>query len=353
MKEIRLPTDLFFLGTCHSLNKKFCVFLQQNMSRKVFYRYNPESGHYERVFPSRRERVWNVIQKTLLSVISCCAVGYIIYIFVDTPREKQLQQENRELKTHLDLLSRRLDASLDVIDDISARDNNFYRVIMGAERVSASSRFSGLDNENRYNYLNGLTDAAIIKNLTRKMDLLDRSLYNQILSFDELQRMARNNKDRLSHIPSIQPISRENMKQMASGYGYRRDPIYGTSRFHAGLDFAADRGTKVYATADGTVTESGWESGYGNCIDINHGFGYITRYAHLNRCLVKKGQQVKRGDLIGEVGSTGKSTGSHLHYEVRLNGVPQNPINYYFMDITAEEYDDLVRQAENAGHVMD
>lgn len=323
------------------------------MSKKVFYRYNPASGHYDRVFPSKKERAWNIAQKSLLSVIGCCAVIWVIYLFVDTPREKRLQQENKELRTHLDLLNKRLDATLDVVNDISERDNNFYRVIMGAERVSASRRFAGLDNENRYNRLNSLTDGTLIKNLTRKMDLLDRSLYNQILSFDELQKLARNNKDRLSHIPSIQPISRESMKQMASGYGYRRDPIYGSSRFHAGLDFAADRGTKVYATADGVVKAAGWESGYGNCVDIDHGYGYLTRYAHLNAYHVKVGQEIKRGDFIAEVGSTGKSTGPHLHYEVRYNGEPQNPINYYFMDITPEEYDDLIRLAENAGHVMD
>lgn len=323
------------------------------MSKKVFYRYNPSSGHYDRVFPSKKEQAWEIAQKSLLTIIGCCAVIWVIYLFVDTPREKKLQQENTELRTHLDLLNKRLDASLEVIGDISARDNNFYRVIMGAERVSSSRKFAGLDNENRYNKLNSLTDAPLIKTLTRKMDFLEQSLYNQILSFDELQQLARKNKDRLSHIPSIQPISRESMKQMASGYGYRLDPIYGTSRFHAGLDFAADTGTKVYATADGLVKEAGWESGYGNCVDIDHGYGYMTRYAHLNKFYVKTGQEIKRGDFIGEVGSTGKSTGSHLHYEVRYNGEPQNPINYYFMDITPEEYDDLIRQAENAGHVMD
>ena len=143
------------------------------------------------------------------------------------------------------------------------------------------------------------------------------------------------------------------MKQMASGYGYRLDPIYGTSKFHEGLDFAADKGTPVYATADGTVVMAGWQSGYGNLVEISHGYNYVTRYAHLSKIIATEGEKVKRGDLIGEVGNTGKSTGNHLHYEVRYNGAPQNPINYYFMDITPEEYDELLRSAENAGHVMD
>ena len=198
-----------------------------------------------------------------------------------------------------------------------------------------------------------MRDAELIKDLTIKTDLLDRQLYVQIKSFDELQQLARNNRDRIDHIPSIQPISSENMKKMASGYGYRRDPIYGTGRFHEGLDFAADTGTPVYATADGKVVHADWQSGYGNLLEIDHGYGYVTRYAHLSKFKVKEGDEVKRGDLIAETGNTGKSTGPHLHYEVRYRNSPQNPINYYFMDITPEEYDNMIRQAENAGHVMD
>ena len=239
------------------------------------------------------------------------------------------------------------------MNDISERDDNFYRVIMGTERVSRAKRYAGFENENRYNHLNTLHDAELIKNLTRKMDMLDRQLYVQIKSFDELQKLAETNKDRIRHIPSIQPIAQKHMRKMASGYGTRRDPIYGTRKFHEGLDFAADKGTPVYATADGKVVNASWESGYGNLVEIDHGYGYVTRYAHLSKFKVKEGQTVKRGDLIAETGNTGKSTGPHLHYEVRYNGAPQNPINYYFMDITPEQYNQLILEAENAGHVMD
>lgn len=323
------------------------------MSRKLFYRYNPASDEYERVYPTKRERLHSLVRKIIFWTVICGAVFGTIYMFTGTPREKKLRDDNELLRTQLDILNRRLDASLEVMTDVTARDNNFYRVMMGAERVSAARRYAGLDNENRYNYLDKLPDATLIKNVTRKLDLLDRQLYTQIKSFDELRQLAINNKERLSHIPAIQPISAENMKQMASGYGYRRDPIYGTSRFHEGLDFAADRGTPVYATADGRVIHAGWASGYGNLVEIDHGYGYVTRYAHLSRCDVDPGQEVKRGDKIAETGNTGKSTGPHLHYEVRLNGSPQNPVNYYFMDLTPEEYNAMILQAENAGHVMD
>ncbi len=285
----------------------------------------------------------------------CCltVIFGIVYYLIDTPREKILRQENEQLRDEIDILNRRLDISVDVMNDIMARDDNFYRVIMGAPRLSNAQIYAGLDNENRYRHLNHLQDAELIKNLTKKMDIFDRQLYTQIKSFNELQQLARDNKDRITHIPAIQPVPQKFMKQMASGYGYRRDPIYGTSKFHEGLDFAADRGTPVYATADGEVVMAGWQSGYGNMVEINHGYNYVTRYAHLSKIHTKPGTKVKRGDLIGEVGNTGKSTGNHLHYEVRYKGAPQNPINYYFMDITPEEYDELLRLAENAGHVMD
>lgn len=323
------------------------------MSKKVFYRYNPATDEYERVFPTKKERLHGLIRNLLFWIVICGAIFGVVYTLVGTPREKTLQRENEQLQAQLDIMNRRLDAAIGVMNDITSRDDNFYRVIMGAKRMSTAKRYAGLDNENRYNHLNSLPDAEIIKNLTRKLDILDRQLYTQIKSFDELQHLARNNQERLSHIPAIQPISSENMKQMASGYGYRRDPIYGTSRFHEGLDFASDRGTPVYATADGKVIHADWQGGYVNLVEISHGYGYVTRYAHLSKIDVKEGQEIKRGDKIAEVGNTGKSTGPHLHYEVRLNDVPQNPINYYFMDLTPEEYNEMIRFAENAGHVMD
>ena len=198
-----------------------------------------------------------------------------------------------------------------------------------------------------------MTDLSLVRTVSDKLDLLDNMVYHQIKSFDFLKSQAATMSDRISHIPAIQPISSKFLKTMASGYGYHHDPIYGTSKFHAGMDFSAAIGTPVYATGDGTVKVAGWESGYGNSIDIDHGFNYLTRYAHLSEILVKPGQAVKRGDLIGKVGNTGKSTGPHLHYEVRHRGEPQNPVNYYFMDLTPEQYDEMIRQAENAGHVMD
>ena len=157
----------------------------------------------------------------------------------------------------------------------------------------------------------------------------------------------------LKCIPAIQPVSNKDLKKTASGYGVRIDPIYKTTMFHAGMDFSASPGTPVYATGDGVVVKAGWETGYGNTIEVNHGFGYLTRYAHLSAYKVRPGQKVVRGEVIGAVGSTGKSTGPHLHYEVYVKGKVQNPVNYYFMDLSAEDYDKMIQIAANHGKVFD
>lgn len=249
-------------------------------------------------------------------------------------------------------MNRRLDNSLKVMEDIRNRDDNFYRVMLQIDPISFGQRYAGLDNEKRYREIEKMPDADLVKLLTQRLDLFERQLYAQSLSFDQLRESAVEQKEKLAHIPSIMPIDVKDYT-MSSGYGYRSDPIYGTTKFHAGLDFAATMGTPVFATADGVVEEAGWKGGYGNCINLSHGYNYTTRYGHLSEILVPAGKNVKRGELIGRVGSTGKSTGPHLHYEVRFKDEPQNPVNYYFMDVAPEEYSEMIRLAENAGHVMD
>ena len=175
----------------------------------------------------------------------------------------------------------------------------------------------------------------------------------QSRSFDERVELCKNHDDMLQCIPAIQPISNKDLKKTASGYGTRIDPIYGTKRFHAGMDFSANIGTEVYVTGNGRIASAKWESQYGNCIVVDHGYGYKTRYAHLSKIKVRQGQTVKRGEVIGLVGNTGKSTGPHLHYEVMVKGKIANPVNYYFMDLTPEEYDRMIQMAENHGKIMD
>lgn len=322
------------------------------MSKNAIYRYNPDTDNFERIYPSWKKRILRIMLFILSSAIIGGGIFTIVFFSFETPDEAALRRENSELKSKYNILNRRLDNSLKIMKDIQNRDDNFYRVMMQMEPVSNSQRFAGLDNEKRYNDLKKLSDNGLVKLLTQRLDLFDRQIYAQSLSFDQLRDEAGKQQDKLAHIPAIIPINIKDYT-MSSGYGYRKDPIYETTKFHAGLDFAAKVGTDVFATGDGIVEQSGHRGTYGNCIDISHGYNYLTRYAHLSEILVKPGQQIKRGDLIGKVGSTGKSTGPHLHYEVRFKDEPQNPVNYYFMDVTPQQYDEMVREAENAGHVLD
>ena len=322
------------------------------MKRPIYYIYNPETDNFERVFPSIKGRIWGFLRIGCLSLLIGIGLYFVIFYSFEAPTEQNLRKENAILKSQYNILNRRLDNSLKVMANIQNRDDNFYRVMMQMDPVGYGQRLAGLDNEKRYRELQNTPDAGLVRLLTQRLDLFERQLYAQSLSFDQLKETASKQKDKLAHIPSVIPINIKDFT-MSSGYGVRRDPIYGSSKFHTGLDFAAKTGTPVFATADGKVTEAGRQSGYGNCIDISHGYNYLTRYAHLTEILVKPGQEVKRGEMIGKVGSTGKSTGSHLHYEVRFKDEPQNPVNYYFMDLTPEEYAEMVQLAENAGHVMD
>ncbi len=320
------------------------------MARKIYYRYDAATDCYVKVKLSQWDRVWN-IAKTVFEILGVALFVCLgLYYWIDLPKEKMLREENNRLRDELETVDKRLDVALKVMEDIAQRDNNFYRVMMQADPITDSQRYAGLERSEAYKTM---SDGDLVANVIDKSNMLDHLIYSQIKSFDSLRDMAANQQDRLAHIPSIQPISYKDMKQMASGYGYRVDPVYGTTKFHEGMDFASNVGTRVYATGEGTVISAGWKSAYGNLIEIDHGYGYMTRYAHLSKIDVRVGQKVTRGDYIGQVGNTGKSTGPHLHYEVRHDGVPQNPVNYYFQDLTPEQYANMVRDAEAAAHVMD
>ncbi len=323
------------------------------MKRKVYYRYNPQNLTYERIYPSLKEKIFVVFRHLLSGIIVGIAALIAFVYFVGTPWGEEQKKNDRLKDAQYELLSKRMDEADNVLKDIQQRDDNLYRAIFHADPIPSSIRNSGAGGDSRYDYLTDLSNADLVIQTTRKMDYLSRQIYIQSNSFDEVLELAKTQKDRLKHIPSIQPIPDRYLKQLASGYGMRIDPIYGTARFHAGMDFTANIGTPVYATADGTVVLSDWKQGYGKCIIIDHGYGYQTLYAHLNDYKVRAGQKVIRGEFIGEVGNTGKSTGPHLHYEVHVKGQPDNPAKYYFMDLSPVEYDKMLQIAANHGQVMD
>ncbi|MDE6480778.1 MAG: M23 family metallopeptidase [Muribaculaceae bacterium] len=320
--------------------------------KQVFYRYNPDTDNFERHYPTLKTRLAIIGKYLAVGAVIGLGVYTILYYVFDTPTEKNLKAENNKLKSQYAILEKRLDNSIKVMEDIRNRDDNFYRVMMQMDPLSSKERLSGLENDTRLEDLSHLKDAELVSRMNRSMDLLEHQIYSQSISFDQLKDAAGEQKEKIARIPSVLPIN-INDYNMSAGYGFRRDPVYGTAKFHEGLDFAAATGTPVFATADAVVEVAERKDAYGNCIDLNHGYNYLTRYAHLSQILVKPGQHVKRGEMIGKVGSTGKSTGSHLHYEVRFKGEPQNPVHYYFMDLTPQQYIDMIQLAENSGHVMD
>lgn len=321
--------------------------------RKVYYIYNPRTRTYDRIYPTVRQRALSILRRLFVGM-GLGAGSFLVLLFIfGSPSEKELRIENSRLLAQYNVLSHRLDEALNVMQDIQQRDDNLYRVVLQADPISDAIRQAGYGGTNRYEQLQDMANSELVINTTSKLDMLDRQLYIQSKSFDEVVDLCKNHDEMLNCIPAIMPVANKNLKQTASGYGTRIDPIYKTVKFHAGMDFSANIGTPVYATGNGTIVKAGWESGYGNLIKVDHGFGYVTWYAHLNKCKVRVGQKVMRGEVIGEVGNTGKSTGPHLHYEVHVKGKVVNPVNYYFMDLSAEDYDKMIQIAANHGKVFD
>lgn len=275
------------------------------------------------------------------------------YLVIETPSMRELQEENSKLLSQYKILSQRLDDAMGVMQNMQERDDNMYRVVLNAEPVSKAVRNAGYGGTNRYDELMDMDNSQLVVQTTQKMDMLAKQIYIQIKSFDELVGLSREQEDYLRHLPAIQPISNRDLKRTASGYGRRIDPVYKVPKFHNGMDFSCDMRTPVYATADGKVVSTKWKQGYGWTLEIDHGYGYVTRYAHLHSFTVRAGRNVVRGEQIALSGNSGKSTGPHLHYEVIVKGRHVNPINYYFMDLDADGYDEMLRMAENHGKVFD
>ena len=277
----------------------------------------------------------------------------VFFYFFPSPRESQLQQQNRNLEAQLQVLNSQVDQMQIVMKDFEQRDENLYRVLFGAEPIPLSVRTGANRRIAYYDSIARMTNSQLASDLTMKIDLLAKETYIQAKSYDELLELAKTQEVRMENLPAIQPVLNKDLKRTASGYGMRIDPVYHVRRFHAGMDFSAPVGTDVFATGNAKVVFTGWKQGYGNTVELDHGFGYTTVYAHLYKIIVRKGQSVKRGDVIALVGNTGKSTGPHLHYEVRYQDKPVDPRNFYFYDLTPEQYDQMIQLSNNFGHMLD
>ena len=268
---------------------------------------------------------------------------FVFFTFFDSPKEKMLNREIENMVFQYNQIKDKLNQISLVMADLQNRDDNIYRVIFEAEPIPNSIRKAGYGGVNRYEALKGYNNSDLIINTTKKLDQISKQLYIQSKSFDEIIELAKRKSEMLAAIPAIQPVSNKNLSRMASGFGPRIDPIYKTKKFHAGMDFSAKTGTPIYATGNGKVIRvRKSRKGYGNHVKIDHGYGYITLYAHMQKYIVKKGQKVKRGEVIGYVGNTGKSVAPHLHYEVHKNGKKVNPVNFFYNDLTSEEYEKMI-----------
>ncbi len=323
---------------------------------KVKYYYDSEKLAYQRIVVKKRKK-FGYIALFLLSSGLFGLLGFVILLntsLFETPKDRLLTRELDNYKIRYSLLNKKIDQIDEVLASVAERDNNLYRVYFNTAPIPDEQRKAGFGGVNRYQELEGYNNSALVINTSKRVDVIAKELAIQSKSLDEILKLAKDKNKLLAAIPAIQPIKNENLKQMASGFGYRTDPFTKAKKFHAGMDFSAKSGTPIFATGDGVVDKADNKvSGYGNHIVLKHGFGYETLYGHLSKYNVKKGQRVKRGDIIGYVGSTGRSEAPHLHYEVHKNGEVVNPLNFYYGNISAAEYVVISKLANQENQSLD
>ena len=318
------------------------------------YRFNPKTLNFERI----RLTAWQKTRRVTLLLLPGLAVGllgiFLVYQFIDSPKEAVLRRENKQLLVQYELLNKQIGELERVLADVRRRDDNMYRVILEADPLPESIRQAGVGGINRYRDLSGYANSELVIETTKRLDLLARQMVVQSKSLDEVGALVLRKQEMLASIPAVQPIANDDLTQTASGFGWRMHPIHKIMKFHAGMDFTAKTGTPIHATGDGVVVYAEYgTNGYGMHVIVDHGFDYQTLYAHLSKLEVRKGQRVKRGDVVGLVGNTGLSVGPHLHYEVHKGGQPMDPANFYFNDLKPEEYARMVELSRNAAQALD
>jgi len=314
------------------------------MGKKISYRFNKNTLTYEQIRRSVWQRLWLFTKHLFASLGIAVIMFFAATYFFDSPYERQLKKENKLLLAQYKVLSKRMEDNQKVMEDLQQRDDNLYRAIFNADPIPSAMRRPGYGGVNRYENLLNMPNSDLIISTTRKIDEITKQLFVQNNSYDEIVEMIKSKEERMNCIPAIRPVP---TKDISSGFGMRLHPLWGDRRLHTGIDFGAPAGTPICATGDGTVEAVGWSGGYGNRVIIDHGFGYKTLYGHCKTMLVSVGQKVKRGDKIATVGMTGDATGNHVHYEVRLKDKYDNPAKYFFMDLSPEEYNEMMYISEN------
>ncbi|WP_394775594.1 peptidoglycan DD-metalloendopeptidase family protein [Flavobacterium sp.] len=323
---------------------------------KVKYYYDSENLAYTKIKTRKRIK----IGYALLFLLASALFGFLVFVllintpYFETPKDRLQAREIENLKLQYSILNKKMDEIDDVTEALENRDNNIYRVYFNKTEIPDSIRKAGFRDPKRYKDLEGYNNSQLVLNTTKRIDRLSKELAIQSKSLDEILKLASVKGNLLLAIPAIQPVRNENLKRMASGFGYRTDPFTKVRKMHNGMDFTANTGSPVYATGDGVVERAdAAASGFGNHVVIRHGFGYESLYAHLSKYNCRAGQHVKRGDVIGFVGSTGRSEGPHCHYEVHKDGKVVNPLNFYYGNISAVEYVAISQMANQENQSLD
>jgi murein DD-endopeptidase MepM/ murein hydrolase activator NlpD len=324
------------------------------MGKRVKYVFNHKTLSFEHARLTARHYILKILSYVSTSVVFTVVFVVVGSSFFDSPKERMLRRENRQYELQFKLMNDRIEKLQVVLNDMADRDDNIYRVIFESEPIPSEARKAGYGGNDRYKDLEGYRNSDILVQTAKKLDQITAKMYVQTKSFDEVYEMAKNKSRLIASIPAIQPVSNMDLRRLSSYFGYRTDPYYKVIKFHEGVDFSAPIGTDIYATGDGVVISAERsKGGYGNQVIIDHGFGYKTMYAHMQAFKVRAGQQVKRGQIIGAIGSTGKSTSPHCHYEVWKNNKPVDPINYFFNDLTAQQYEEILILSQHPSQTMD
>jgi murein DD-endopeptidase MepM/ murein hydrolase activator NlpD len=322
--------------------------------KKIKYYYNTNTLRYEKLETPLRVKLLRIFGFIAAAFVTAALISFFAFQFIGSPKEKILQQQNTALKNSYADLSDELSSIEKQMKELEKRDNAVYRAIFEASPIPDSARAKELENKLEVASVEKMKDNQVVTSIKNILSNLNTRIQSQDKSYDQIEELVKNKEQLLSHTPAIQPVSNKDLNRIASGFGSRIDPVYKTIKFHYGLDFAAPQGTPIYATADGVVTTAGnTGNGYGNYVVINHGYGYETLYGHMVRVKARNGQGVKRGEVIGWVGSTGKSTGPHCHYEVQKYGEKIDPIYFFYNDLSPEQFDLILKKAAASNQSLD
>jgi murein DD-endopeptidase MepM/ murein hydrolase activator NlpD len=322
--------------------------------KKIKYYYNTHTLRYEKLITPLRVKLLRIFAFIATALVTSALISYFAFQFVGSPGEKLLRAENERMRYQYQDLNREIEELQVQMKELEKRDNDVYRTIFEAAPIPDTARANAIEREKEVAKVERMRENELVRSIYNSLNNLTSRITAQKKSYQELSVLVKNKEQILSATPAIQPVSNKDLNRIASGFGYRIDPIYKTPKMHAGLDFSAPQGTPIYATADGTVKLASYsDAGYGNHVIINHGYGYETLYGHMVRIKSRAGTKVKRGEVIGYVGSTGKSTGPHCHYEVHKNGQKLDPIYFFYNDLSPQQFDALLKRAQASNQSFD